>query len=269
MTFDSIIDSINKPNECPGDYVGPDGLLYCGRCHAPKQMHGENLLAGKILSIACECKLKEMEAEEEAERIKRIEAIRRHCFPLEATRNHTFANADSGKHIEIAKRYVDNWEHVKTNNYGLLFFGNTGTGKSYAAQCICNGLIDLEIPIIYMTVPTLIAVLMDKNTDRASFFKRLQGIALLVLDDIGAERDTPFAQEQLCSVIDARSEAGKPLICTTNYTLDEMKHCPDQQRQRIFNRLLACCIPVAVVGQSKRDAIGQKKLEAARRLLAI
>ena len=51
MNTSAILDSINRPNAKPGDYTGPDGLLYCGKCHAPKQMIGtDGLIKGKRLS---------------------------------------------------------------------------------------------------------------------------------------------------------------------------------------------------------------------------
>ena len=89
----------------------------------------------------------------------------------------------------------------------------------------------------------------------------------LIVDDLGAERPTSFSSEQICRAVDERAEAGKPLIVTTNYTLDEMRRCQDHEKQRIFDRLNALCVPVAVVGESRRVALGAEKLRAAKALL--
>ena len=43
MNINDVVDSINKPNAAPGDYTGQDGLLYCGKCHTPKQMRDESV----------------------------------------------------------------------------------------------------------------------------------------------------------------------------------------------------------------------------------
>ena len=37
-----------------------------------------------------------------------------------------------------AKKYVDNWEEMKRNHIGCLFWGPVGTGKSFIAGCIAN-----------------------------------------------------------------------------------------------------------------------------------
>ena len=256
----SMISHISKPNFCEGDYYSADGLLYCGKCHTPKQMRGEGPTEGMFLSIVCRCRQAEMEKEAEAEQRARVEELRLHCLPEEEKRNHRFSIADDDKNIRIAKKYCDEWEQVKAKNIGLVLWGNTGSGKSFTVDCICNALIDQAVPVINITTVELVSKLADRNTDREVFIKRLREIPLLVLDDLGAERDTEFSHEQLCSVIDTRAEGGRPLVITTNYTLDEMKNVKDRRLLRIFNRVFACCIPVNVSGKSKRDALAEEKL---------
>ena len=265
----SIIDQINRSNQEPGDYTGPDGLLYCGKCHTPKQVRGSGVLAGKLLSIVCACKEGEMQAAEMEAKRKRIEDLRARCLPVEAMHKRVFATAGDEKHIQTARRYVDKWEEMRSDNIGLMFWGNTGTGKTYAAQCIANALIDREIPILYTTAVDLVSAIMDRDIKRTEFVDRLRKIPLLIIDDVGAERDTGFSREQLCSIVDTRSESGKPLIVTTNYTIEEMDNCTDPSLQRIFNRLRACCVPVAVTGPSKRNSVGAQKLRRARELLEL
>lgn len=264
-----IIDKINKPNAAPGDYIGPDGLLYCGKCHTPKQMRGSGVLAGKLLSITCACKEDEAQAAELEAKRKRIEDLRARCLPVEAMHKRVFATAGDEKHIEAARRYVERWEQMRAKNIGLMFWGNTGTGKTYAAQCIANALIDREIPVMYTTAVDLVAKLMNRETRREEFMEQLRKVPLLIIDDVGAERDTAFSREQICAVIDARSESGKPLVVTTNYTVGEMKKREDSVLERFFNRLLGCCAPVAVIGDSKRNAIAAQKMQLARELLEL
>ena len=50
---------------------------------------------------------------------------------------------------------------------------------------------------------------------------------LLILDDFGMERGTEYGLEQVYSVIDSRYRSGKPLIATTNLTLEELQHPQD------------------------------------------
>ena len=51
----------------------------------------------------------------------------------------TFENADmSDAVMNRAKSYVENWNEMKRNHIGLLFWGPIGTGKSYVFRCIAN-----------------------------------------------------------------------------------------------------------------------------------
>ena len=267
MMMDDVLHTINKPNSKPGDYIGKDGLLYCGKCNTAKQTRIESVLSGEPLSIQCACDKAAADKEAERERLRKVEELRAACIPVAAMHKNRFDCASDAPHIKTARRYVAKWDEVYSKNIGLLLWGNTGTGKSYTAQCICNALVDRNIPVKYISAVELVAKLMDKDTKRGPFMDKLRNTPLLVIDDIGAERDTAFSREQICAVIDARSEAGRPLIVTTNLTLDEMERCADGALQRVYNRIKAMCVPVAVIGESRRDAIGAEKAKLARELL--
>lgn len=148
----------NPPRE--GDYIGEDGLLYCVKCRSQKQYRLEGVLAavipGGVVSCLCECAAKRYRAEQEDERRKQ-EMIRRaysvserrsSCFSDELYRRMNFA-ADEGKSpkaVEAAHHYVDHFERFLAENMGLMFLGGVGTGKTFAACCIANVLIDKGYP---------------------------------------------------------------------------------------------------------------------------
>lgn len=64
---------------------------------------------------------------------------------------------------------------------------------------------------------------------------------LMILDDLGAERSTEYAIEQLYAIVDQRYRSGKPLIVTTNMTLEQLKNGPELGRRRIYERVLEMC----------------------------
>ena len=50
----------------------------------------------------------------------------------------TFANAEQNGDIQMAQKYVSQWEKAKEQNLGLLLWGGVGTGKTYIAAFIAN-----------------------------------------------------------------------------------------------------------------------------------
>ena len=82
---------------------------------------------------------------------------------------------------------------------------------------------------------------------------------LLIIDDLGAERSTDFALEKVYNVVDSRYRAKRPIILTTNLSMEEMKETLDIRYTRIFDRIFEMCYPMQFKGLSWR------KGEAARR----
>ena len=266
MNVESIIDTINKPNAVAGDYRDKEGLLHCGKCHEAKEAWIELRVGKKLVRCACQCAEAEMKESDDQERRKRIEDLRTSCLPAEAMRKHTFSAADPDDHILKARRYVEAWPRMKEKNIGIVFYGPTGTGKSYAAHCIANALIDKEIPSVYYSAPDLISWMTEREK-REDILSRIIKAPLLIIDDIGAEHDSSYSRAQMCAVIDHRIESGRPLIVTTNYTLSEMQSSPDKELARIFDRILKACVPLRVVGESKRQIQGKANKEWAKTIL--
>ena len=88
--------------------------------------------------------------------------------------------------------------------------------------------------------------------------------ALLRIDDLGAERNTEYALEQMFSIIDSRYRCNKPLIVTTNMKLNELKHPPDLAHARIYDRILECCAPILFAGKNFREDNAASTKAAAR-----
>ena len=96
---------------------------------------------------------------------------------------------------------------------------------------------------------------------RNEYISRLCSYPLLILDDFGMERGTEYGLEQVYSVIDSRYRSGKPLIATTNLTLEELQHPQDTPHARIYDRLTSMCAPVRFTGSNFRKEPAQEKLE--------
>lgn len=81
------------------------------------------------------------------------------------------------------------------------------------------------------------------------------------------ERDTSYGLEQLYNVIDSRYRSKKPLIVTTNLTLQELQNPEDTAHSRIYDRVLEMCVPIYFSGGSYRKETAQNKLEHLEKIL--
>ncbi len=100
--------------------------------------------------------------------------------------------------------------------------------------------------------------------DRAAFIASLDDYSLLVIDDLGVERNTEYAMEQMFTVIDSRYRSKKPLIVTTNLKLEEIKNPPDLAHARIYDRILERRAPVLFSGKNFREE-GARATKAAEK----
>ena len=98
---------------------------------------------------------------------------------------------------------------------------------------------------------------------------RLMSARLLILDDLGAERDTEFVSEKVYDIIDSRYRSGKPMVLTTNLTLDEMINAKDVRHGRIYDRILEVCYPLEWVGKSWRKKQAGKRFNEMEKVLGI
>lgn len=250
-------------NHQPSDRVGNDGLLKCGKCGAAKE---RQWMLGKI-AVMCDC---EREAEERRENERRqqelcvrIEKMRRDGMADRAYCKWTFA-LDDGQAPDVSctcKKFAENWEQMQDNNVGLLLYGGIGTGKTFFAACIANCLLDKGIPVLMTNFPRILNRIQSTGLGQGQneTIDALARYALVVLDDLGVERGTDYAAEQIFAVVDARYRSGKPLIVTTNLAPSDFKNPDNVRLERVYDRILENCIPVKVAGSSRRSAIAQDK----------
>ena len=154
----AIVEAADTLNTAPDDYINPDdGLKYCGKCHTPKEAYFPEQYRKNGLDkhpVACKCAVEERarrEAEQrELERLNRIAMLRSEAFRDIPAAGWRFENAEvMTPQLVKARRYSENWEAFRQDGTGLLLFGNVGTGKSYAAGCIANALIEKTVSVLF------------------------------------------------------------------------------------------------------------------------
>lgn len=240
-----------------GDYV-KDGLLYCGKCNTPKQCRIELFGAVRTPFCMCKCAAAARAAENEEyrqrERMQEILKLRRLGFPDVEMIRWTFENDDgtNEKLSTAARNYVANFAEMRKRGKGLLLFGRVGAGKTFAAACIANALIDKGIPALVTNFARLVNTISGMYDGKQAYIDGLNRFDLLVIDDLASERDTEYMGEIVQNIIDSRYRAGLPLIITTNLTSEELKHPSEIRKQRIYSRLFEMCVPIEVKHKDRR-----------------
>lgn len=123
------------------------------------------------------------------------------------------------------------WEEIEKYTKGdyehpfVTFLGMPGTGKTHLALGLGWDWLGRGKTVLYYHAADFLNALRDgfRRSGETDYFHTIsfaKNCSLLILDDLGAERETEFATEQLDLVVDHRYENLKPLIVTTNLALD-------------------------------------------------
>lgn len=261
MDLTGVLPISESGAEClaEGDHIGEDGLVYCGKCGSRKQLRVKFGDKTHVVRCVCKCESKELEEkkrqEEYEEQMRRINRLKEASMMDKKYREVTFdkyeVREENKKVFEMAKKYADRFQDMYKKNQGLLLYGPVGTGKSFTAACIGNYLLNNAKPVI---MTSFVKILQDiwENDREAEYITILNSASLLIIDDLGTERETDYALEKVYNIIDSRVRANKPMIITSNLELNDMMECEDIRKKRIYDRILECCYPMYVGGKSFR-----------------
>lgn len=200
--------------------------------------------------------------------LDRVRRLKAEGFSDPAMLDWKFEN-DNGRSPQMchAHRYVEQWQTMRAENLGLFLWGGVGTGKSFLAGCIANALMEQEVPVRMTSFARILNELNSSFSGRNEVVDKLCRYPLLIIDDFGMERGTDYALEQIYNIVDSRYRSQKPLIVTTNLTLDKIRHPQDTAHARIYDRLLEMCVPISCIGMSFRQETAQEKLERLKLLI--
>ncbi|MDO4671081.1 MAG: primosomal protein DnaI [Aerococcus sp.] len=162
--------------------------------------------------------------------------------------------------IDFAAAVIDHpGEFVK----GLYFYGPFGAGKTYLLGAIANYFAERDIPSLLLYYPTFITDLKDAIGDN-KVKERIDGLIqtpILVLDDIGAENNTPWTRDEVLGVIlQARMSEGRPTLFSSNFDMDALERHFTQSSQgvepvkagRVMERVRYLARPVAMSALTNR-----------------
>lgn len=268
----------------PEDYTGPDGLLVCGKCGEPKQRvmnfstpteDDPSRTSELVVTTMCRCEREEEERRKREEQSKkdmeRIRKLRKVSLMDEKFFDSTFdqfrVTKYNERNLRLCQRYAEKFDTMMEKNQGLILWGDVGTGKSFAAACIANYLLNRGVPVIMTSFVELLKVIQAGRDNETDLLSRFNLAKLVIFDDLGAERGTDYALEKVYNIIDSRYRKKLPMILTTNLTLDEMKGEIDMRYKRIYDRIFEICYPMQFTGPSWRKREASRRFDEMQRLL--
>ena len=149
----------------------------------------------------------------------------------------------------------------------ICYGARSAQEKANFAGCIANALMEQEVAVRMTNFSAILNDLTASFEGRNEYIERLCRFPLLIIDDFGMERGTEYGLEQVYNVIDSRYRSRKPLIVTTNLTLDSLQNPLDTAHARIYDRLLEMCAPILFTGENFRRETAQAKLNRLKELM--
>ena len=253
--------------ERPSDYYDEEGLLWCGVCKERKENRYNFMGTKRVVPCLCKCDQAVMEAKKEEEARREFEIRVRSLKAIGLTENRFYEwrfENDNGKNpkLNLARKYVKNWKEMQKKNIGYVIMGPVGTGKSFFAGCIANALMEQGVSVMMTNFSRILNELTNPYADKNQIISNLVSYPLLIIDDLGIERNSEFALEMIYNVIDRRYCTKKPLIVTTNLSYQDMTRPDlDMEHQRIYSRLMEMCLPVIYKGFDQRMQEQDMKME--------
>lgn len=254
-----------------------DGLLHCAVCKEPRQGIVNFPSPGTIVGCTCSCisihddyiRLQIDAQNDYVKKCKRIQnAFAETC---KKARQWRFDMDDQSESyvMNICRNYAENFEKIE-NGAGLLIYGGVGVGKSFCSACIVNALLEKSYECLMTDFITIINEYNKTPIDKKQeYIHKIASYDLLVIDDLGLQSTTQHAYAVATAVINARIMADKPLIATTNLTVQQLLAAKDINYQRMLSRLFEKCAIIEYVGEDRRRKNSMTGNPKFRKLLGI
>ncbi|GCE08197.1 ATP-binding protein [Dictyobacter aurantiacus] len=189
----------------------------CTRCHGRRYFRldvpfGHHLF-GK--AVPCDC-LHERQREIQRQHLRQISNLDT-LEEFSSKSLHTFDGFIPGSRIAFQQAT----DYANQPEGWLIFIGPNGCGKTHLAVSIARQRLEAGNSVLFMVAPDLLDYLRatyapDAPVRYDKVFQQIRETELLVLDDLGAEQDSPWAIEKLFQLLNYRYNAHLPTVITTN-----------------------------------------------------
>ena len=156
--------------------------------------------------------------------------------------------------VSAVRSFARNIDKELDAGRGLWLRGPVGTGKTTLAMIVSSHALEAGRTVAIYSLPRLLAEIrttFDEGNERSytDLLERLGAVDLLHLDDVGAEKTSPWVLEQLYSIVNTRYEEQRSILITTNLEEEELA---EQIGLRTTSRLEEMCELLPVGGADLR-----------------
>src|SRR5881394_1436776 len=160
--------------------------------------------------------------------------------------------------VQVVWAYLRNLDERLAEGRGLWLYGDVGTGKTTLAMLVSKTALEAGRSVAIYSLPRLLAEIRDtyEEGSRHSYtdlLDRLAEVDLLHVDDLGAEKSSPWVLEQLYAIVNARYEGERSITITTNIL--DREALADQITPRTVSRLEQICEVIPVCGTDHRQVV--------------
>ena len=152
--------------------------------------------------------------------------------------------------VDKCQEFIDDFDNKPKN---LLFYGDTGVGKTFLSNCVAKELLEKGYSVIYFTAFQLFDILskgvFDRDADAIAAHQNIFDCDLLIIDDLGTETSNSFTTSQLFLCVNERILRQKSTIISTNLDLMGIKN---DYSERTASRILSNYTVIKLFGDDIR-----------------
>ncbi len=160
--------------------------------------------------------------------------------------------------LERCRLFVESFADPQVRN--LVFIGKAGLGKTYLCNCISLALLQQGIPVLYLTAPMLFQGLTisyglpeEERESARELREMILQAELLIIDDLGTEKQTATRYAELLEVLNSRDLTGRGRPCKTVISTNlNPKNIFDYYGERVASRILGGFDVLRFVGEDIR-----------------
>ncbi|MBQ6844270.1 MAG: ATP-binding protein [Agathobacter sp.] len=152
--------------------------------------------------------------------------------------------------VAECKHFIEDFDNKPKN---ILFYGDTGVGKTFLSNCVAKELLEKGYSVIYFTAFQFFDILskgvFQKDADAIAAHQNIYDCDLLIIDDLGTEFANAFTSSQLFLCVNERILRNKSTIISTNLNMSDLA---EMYSERVPSRITSNYTVIKLFGDDIR-----------------